>query len=72
MGSGTISGPVPEQSGSLLELSEGGKREIQLQGGRETRTFLSDGDTVRFRGFCVGKQGERVGFGECVGRVEGP
>lgn len=71
LGSGTISGPVPEQSGSLLELSEGGKREIQLNGGNETRTFLKDGDTVTLRGFCVGKEGERVGFGECTGRVQG-
>ncbi|CCC09697.1 unnamed protein product [Sordaria macrospora k-hell] len=70
LGSGTISGPVPEESGSLLELSEGGKRVIQLNGG-EGRTFLKDGDTVTFRGFCVGKEGERVGFGECTGRVEG-
>lgn len=71
LGSGTISGPVPEQSGSLLELSEGGKREIQLNGGNETRTFLKDGDTVTLRGFCVGKEGKRVGFGECTGRVQG-
>ncbi|KAK3401834.1 fumarylacetoacetase [Sordaria brevicollis] len=71
LGSGTISGPVPEQSGSLLELSEGGKREIQLNGGTESRTFLKDGDTVTLRGFCVGKEGERVGFGECTGRVQG-
>ncbi|KAK3503800.1 fumarylacetoacetase [Neurospora crassa] len=71
LGSGTISGPVPEQSGSLLELSEGGKREFQLNGGNETRTFLKDGDTVTLRGFCVGKAGGRVGFGECTGRVQG-
>lgn len=71
LGSGTISGPVPEQSGSLLELSEGGKREFQLSGGNETRTFLKDGDTVTLRGFCVGKAGGRVGFGECTGRVQG-
>ncbi|KAK3492644.1 uncharacterized protein B0T23DRAFT_380147 [Neurospora hispaniola] len=71
LGSGTISGPVPEQSGSLLELSEGGKREFQLSGGNETRTFLKDGDTVTLRGFCVGEAGGRVGFGECTGRVQG-
>ena len=71
LGSGTISGPTQDQSGSFLELSEGGKREFQLNGGKETRTFLKDGDTITLRGFCVGKEGERVGFGECAGQVLG-
>src|SRR5690606_19014944 len=49
LGSGTLSGPLPEQAGSLLELTEGGKKPIVLPNG-ETRTFLEDGDTVILRG----------------------
>ena len=67
LGSGTISGPVVEESGSLLELSQGGKRDILLYG-MDARTFLKDGDTVTFRGAC-GPPGAKVGFGECRGRV---
>jgi fumarylacetoacetase len=45
LGTGTQSGPSPEEAGSLLELSAGGTRLIRLSAG-ETRTFLEDGDTV--------------------------
>ena len=44
-------GPDAEQAGSLLELSQGGKKPIQLANG-ETRTFLEDGDSIIFRGYC--------------------
>ena len=44
-GSGTLSGPLPEQAGSLLELTHGGKQPLTLANG-ETRTFLEDGDSV--------------------------
>jgi fumarylacetoacetase len=36
LGSGTISGPLQEQMGSLLELSWGGSRDVQV--GRARRT----------------------------------
>lgn len=68
LGSGTISGPDPRESGSLLELSKGGKEDIMLSG-MNVRKFLKDGDTVTLRGSC-GKPGQRVGFGDCVGRIE--
>ncbi|KAI1120255.1 hypothetical protein F5Y10DRAFT_258760 [Nemania abortiva] len=68
LGSGTISGPVPRESGSLLELSKGGKEDIMLYG-MDVRRFLKDGDTITIRGSC-GKPGQRVGFGECIGRIE--
>ncbi|KAL2256915.1 hypothetical protein VTK26DRAFT_929 [Humicola hyalothermophila] len=69
LGSGTISGPDGlDQSGSLLEMTENGKREIVLKEGA-TRTFLQDGDTVNLRGFC-GPDGARVGFGDCRGTIE--
>lgn len=68
LGSGTISGPDPRESGSLLELSKGGKEDIMLYG-MDVRRFLKDGDTITIRGSC-GQPGQRVGFGECVGRIE--
>ncbi|KAM7203630.1 hypothetical protein V8F20_003925 [Naviculisporaceae sp. PSN 640] len=68
LGSGTISGPHVGESGSLLELSENGKKEVLLAG-MEARTFLKDGDTVVLRGYCKGAGGGRVGFGECKGRI---
>jgi len=67
-GSGTLSGPAPEQGGSLLELSQGGKRPIPLANG-ETRTFLEDGDSVILRGYCERAGMRRIGFGECRGTV---
>jgi fumarylacetoacetase len=68
LGTGTQSGPAPEEAGSLLELSDAGKRPIDLGGG-ETRTFLQDGDTVILRGFCEKAGFARIGFGECRGTV---
>ncbi|MEJ8846092.1 fumarylacetoacetase [Variovorax rhizosphaerae] len=67
-GSGTLSGPDAGQGGSLLELSDGGKRPIRLANG-ETRTFLEDGDTVILRGYCQREGFRRIGFGECRGTV---
>ena len=67
-GSGTLSGPRLEQSGSLLELSHGGKQPITLANG-EQRVFLQDGDTVTFTGHCVREGLRRIGFGACTGRV---
>ena len=67
-GSGTLSGPRADQGGSLLELSQGGKQPVRLSNG-ETRTFLEDGDTVVFRGFCAREGFRRIGFGECRGTV---
>jgi fumarylacetoacetase len=66
LGSGTISGPVRESRGSLLELSWGGKEPLAIAGG--TRSFLEDGDAVTFRGHAQGR-GYRIGFGECAGRI---
>jgi fumarylacetoacetase len=68
IGSGTISGPEPRSGGSLLELSRGGQEDIMLAG-MNVRRFLKDGDTVVLRGSC-GPPGQRVGFGDCVGRIE--
>jgi fumarylacetoacetase len=67
-GSGTMSGPQPDQGGSLLELSAGGKQPIRLSNG-EMRTFLEDGDTVILRSYCKRDGYRRIGFGECAGTV---
>jgi fumarylacetoacetase len=68
LGTGTLSGPAPEQAGSLLELSQGGKKPIHLKNG-ETRTFLEDGDSIVMRGHCERAGARRIGFGECRGTV---
>lgn len=68
MGSGTLSGPEPEQAGSLLELSNGGKTPLTLSNG-EQRTFLLDGDTVTLRASCERAGFVRIGFGDCSGTV---
>jgi fumarylacetoacetase len=68
LGTGTQSGPTPAEAGSLLELSIGGRQPIRI-GRDEYRTFLEDGDTVIFRGWCESSTAARVGFGEVQGRV---
>jgi fumarylacetoacetase len=67
-GSGTQSGPTDEEAGSLLELTQGGKRRLDLGNG-ETRTFLEDGDAVVFRGWCEREGAARIGFGEVRGTL---
>lgn len=62
-GSGTQSGPNPEDAGSLLELSNAGSEPISLPNG-EKRTFLEDGDNVIMRGWCHNDGAVRIGFGE--------
>jgi fumarylacetoacetase len=68
LGSGTQSGAAPNQGGSLLELSNGGKNPIPLANG-ERRAFLEDGDTVVLRAYCARAGFRRIGFGDCRGTV---
>ena len=68
IGSGTQSGPLPSQAGSLLELTAGGRQPLTLAGG-ETRTFLEDGDQVMLRGWCEREGYVRIGFGEAAATV---
>ena len=67
-GSGTLSGPKPEQGGSLLELTLGGKHKITLRNG-EQRTFMEDGDTITLRGHCSRAGAARLGLGEVSGTL---
>jgi fumarylacetoacetase len=70
IGTGTLSTDSGEGLGSLLEISEGGKRPVELSSG-ETRSFLEDGDEVTLRAWCEDQGAVRIGFGGCVGRVGG-
>src|SRR5258708_26551498 len=56
LGTGTQSGPVPEEAGSLLELTAGGLQPLALPNG-QARTFLEDCDEIVLRGYC-----QRHGF----------
>jgi len=71
LGTGTQSGPTPEEAGSLLELSQGGKRSIRISP-EESRTFLEDGDRIIFRGWCEKPGAARIGFGTVEGQMLPP
>ena len=68
LGSGTLSGPAPDQAGSLLELTQGGQQPLTLPNG-ERRTFLEDGDTLILRGYCEAEGFRRIGLGEASGTI---
>jgi fumarylacetoacetase len=67
-GSGTISSPEEAGYGSLLEISQGGQRPVQLPSG-ETRRYLEDGDEVVFRARARREGFASIGFGECRGTI---
>jgi fumarylacetoacetase len=67
-GSGTLSAPTPDGFGSLIEITEGGKRPVALASGT-TRTFLEDGDEVIFRARARREGYASIGFGEVRGTV---
>jgi fumarylacetoacetase len=60
--SGTLSGPQPEQYGSMLELSWRGTRPLTMPDGTQ-RKFINDNDTIILRAHAE-KDGVRIGFGE--------
>jgi fumarylacetoacetase len=66
--SGTVSGPAPDQRGSLIELSWGGTQPLHLPNGTR-RTFLLGGDEVVITAAAPGPDGETIGFGEVRGRI---
>lgn len=70
IGTGTISGPTEAELSSMLELTHAGARPITLPNG-ERRGFLLDGDEIRFEGRCTREGYASIGFGACVGRIEG-
>jgi fumarylacetoacetase len=68
LGTGTLSGPTPGQFGSLLEITEGGKKPVMLSSGEERR-FLEDGDELFMRARCTRSGIASIGFGECRGKI---
>ena len=68
LATGTLSGPGADEMGSLAEMTQGGKKALQLPGG-ETRTFLEDGDAVTLRGWCEAPGAARIALGEVTARV---
>jgi fumarylacetoacetase len=64
LGSGTISAPTADGFGSLLEITGGGTRVIELPEG-EQRTFLADGDEIILTARAQRPGAAPVGFGEC-------
>jgi fumarylacetoacetase len=67
LGTGTLSGADQARSGSLLELTRGGRESFEVSG--ERRTFLENGDSVTFRGYCERDGFRRIGFGICEGTI---
>jgi fumarylacetoacetase len=68
LASGTISGPLRDSLGCLLELTRRGAEPLEIGG--ERRGFLEDGDEVVMRATCTRDNHVRIGFGECRGRIE--
>lgn len=67
--SGTISGPRPEQWGSLLELTRDGASPRPTAGGTP-RTYLTDGEEVVIDATAPGPGGTLLDLGEVRGRIE--
>jgi fumarylacetoacetase len=68
LGTGTQSGPSREESGSLIELTEGGATPLTVCAG-ERRSFLEDGDLVEFVAWCEREGAAQIGFGAVKGSV---
>lgn len=66
--SGTVSGSLPDEFGSLTEMSRNGSESFRLADG-STRTFLEDGDEVTITATAPGTANTVIGFGEVTGRV---
>lgn len=66
--SGTVSGPAPDQRGSLLELTWNGSEPLTLED-TSRRTFLEDGDVVSIGATATGTDGSTIGLGEVRGRI---
>ncbi len=64
LGTGTLTSGEEGGEGSLIELTEGGKKPITLPNG-ETRKFLEDGDEVIITAYAQKDGAVRIGLGEC-------
>jgi hypothetical protein len=70
-GSCTISGPASQEASALVQLNEGRRKPLTLDNG-EQRSFLNDGDSIIFRGWCEKPDVARIGFGELRGQIVEP
>jgi len=66
--SGTVSGPSPDQRGSLIELSWNGAEPLTLPDGTP-RSFLEDGDTVTLSATAPAVGGGVLSLGEVTGTI---
>jgi fumarylacetoacetase len=66
--SGTVSGPEPDQRGSLIELAWNGSAPISLPDGT-SRAWLQDGDELVISATAAGPDGSRIGLGTAMGCV---
>ena len=69
--SGTVSGPEPDQYGSLIELAWAGRKPLALADG-SSRGWLEDGDEVMITASAAGPDGSRIGFGDAHGQIIPP
>jgi fumarylacetoacetase len=67
-GSGTQSGENDNELGSMLEITQGGKQELELPNG-EIRKFLIDGDCIIISGYCGRPGTARIGFGSASATI---
>lgn len=65
--SGTISGPVRESYGSMLEITWNGAKPLKLPDGSE-RKSIHDHDTIIMKGYAQNGK-VRIGFGEVVTKI---
>jgi fumarylacetoacetase len=65
--SGTVSGAQPDQRGSFIELTWGGREPLIVNG--DKRTFLENGDQVTITAWATTNDGTRLGLGEVTGRI---
>jgi fumarylacetoacetase len=66
--SGTVSGPQPDQYGSLIELAWAGREPLKFPDGT-SRGWLEDNDEVVITASAAGPDGSRVGFGDAHGQI---
>lgn len=68
IGTGTMSGPEPDQALSFNELSVGATKVVKLPWGQE-RKFLEDGDEITLQAECVKPGYPRLSFGQATGKI---
>lgn len=68
IGSGTISGSEPDARACMTEITEAGRKPVELPDG-EQRLWLQDGDEIVLRARAEREGYVPIGFGECRGRV---